>query len=523
VRNLISLLVVLLAGISLVGQTLTSPALEFAASGNNHAHDEFIAGVMSLHNSAYTDAAEHFRAAQRIDPDFVMAYWGEAMTFNHPFWNQQDMAAARRVLLKLGSTRSVRNAKAATPRERAYLNALEILYGDGDRDSRDFAFADEMKKLANTYPQDYEAAAFYVLALLSTRRIGDPAWPEKQATAGAILKAILEKYPKHPGALHYLMHTYDDPEHAPLALDAARNYEKVAVGDFNFHAMHMPSHVYMQLGMWLDVARCNQTAFDASESWVKSQNLNIARQDYHSLEFLQYAQLQMGQYEKARKAMALMLESARQSGFTPMAEEATVMAARTAIETGEWDVLSTIPANNQIPELLFARGLAASHLANLELAKSNASLLDKLARTDTAARRLIHASTEDLLRKLLLARIAVTENRRDDAERLGSEAVNLEAKVNIPAELTGIVKPAPEFYGEILLDLKEPEKAEVQFAAALKQRPGRALALLGLARSRAALKHTNAAREIYAEIAAMWTNADSSLPALQEIHAFLSQ
>src|SRR5579884_1145025 len=198
------------------------PVLEFPATGDAKAHDAFIQGVIALHSSAYDDAAAHFREAAKVDPNFVMAYWGEAMSFNHPFWNQQDLAGARRALTKLGLTRSARSAKAATARERSYLDAVEILYGEGDRDYRDFAFADAMHKLAFDYPQDYEASAFYVLALLSTRRIGDPTYPQNQAAAAAVLKAILQKYPDHPGALHYSMHTFDDPEHAPLALEMAR-------------------------------------------------------------------------------------------------------------------------------------------------------------------------------------------------------------------------------------------------------------------------------------------------------------
>src|SRR5215468_8826659 len=119
----------LLVSVFLISQgpnQTSNPVLEFSATGSPKAHDEFVLGVIALHNSAYDDAVEHFRAAERIDPDFVMAYWGEAMTFNHPFWNQQDIAGARRALMKLAPTRSGREAKATTARERAYLSALEI-------------------------------------------------------------------------------------------------------------------------------------------------------------------------------------------------------------------------------------------------------------------------------------------------------------------------------------------------------------------------------------------------------------
>ena len=484
-----------------------SPVLEFPAAGDPGAHDEFILGVIALHSSAYVDAAEHFRAAAKLDPAFVMAYWGEAMTFNHPFWNQQDIAGARRSLLKLGPTRAARAAKARSVRERGYLNAVEILYGEGDRDRRDFQFADAMKKLAFDNPADYEAAAFYVLALLSSRRAGDQTYPQTQVTAAAILHSILEKYPDHPGALHYLMHTYDDPEHAAHALDAARKYEKVAVPDSSFHAIHMPSHVYAQLGMWADVVRTNQEAFDASDRWVKSKKLPLAGRDYHSLDYLHYAQMQLGQYRKARETL---------SGFAGTNAQAAVMAARFAIETGDWDVLGSFPANNAIPELLFARGLAAIQKADIEGARRVSSTLDSLIQADLAASRRVHASMVDLLMKLLGSRIALAERRLVDADRLASEALQLEHGIDIPAELNGIVKPAAEFFGEILLETKRNGEAAAQFAASLQQSPKRALSMLGLARA-------TGERRAYQELADMWSDADPEEPVVREVRNFLRQ
>jgi len=506
-----------------IGQHKTPPVLEFAATGDAKAQEQFVLGIAELHSSAYDEAAEHFRAAEKIDPNFAMAYWGEAMTFNHPFWNQQDIAGARRTLSKLGPTRSARLAKAATPREKAYLNAIEILYGDGDRDARDIGFATAMKKLAFDYPNDYEAAAFYVLALLSTRRVADPAYPLKQDEAAAICKSILEKYPDHPGALHYLIHAWDDPEHAPIALEVARKYEKLTFPDSDFHAMHMPSHIYSQLGMWQDVVRCNQRAFDASDRWVKSHNLSIGKRDYHSLEYLNYAQMQMGQHAKARESLVVMLKSAEAASLPSLREEAAVMASRFAIETGEWEAIDSFPADAKIPELLLAQGLAALAERHTDLASSKASALEALSRSDLDAGRRIHASTDDLVQKLLLARTAAVENHSGEALRLGLEAVQLEKQLDIPAELNGIVKPAAEFYGEMLLQLNKPDDAEKLFSASLKQRPKRALSLLGLARSRSAVGDKVGASDVYGELARMWSDADSNLAAVQEARRNVSQ
>ncbi len=491
----------------LAGQT--RPVLEFAATGNERAHEEFILGIIALHGSAYDVAAGHFRAAEKIDPNFVMAYWGEAMSFNHPFWNQQDIGGARRALAKLAPTRAARATKAATPREKAYLSAIETLYDDGDRDSRDFAFAESMKRIAMDYPQDYEAAAFYVLALLSTRRVGDATYPQKQESAAAILNAILEKYPEHPGALHYLMHTDDDPEHAAQALQIARKYERIAGTGASPHAMHMPSHIYAQLGLWPDVVRSNQTAFDAS-----------AKKDFHSLEYLQYAQLQMGQYSKAREVLSVMLQAAKLSGLPGMNEEAAVMASRFAVETGDWDSLSSVPATTQIPEVLFARGLASLDKNDGAGASRFASMLETLIQSDLAAQRRVRASTTRVLQRLLEARSALNAGRSADAERLASEAVDLEAQNEIPAEINGIVKPAAEFFGEVLLSSKKANQAAIQFEGSLKQRPKRAMSMLGLARSLTMLNDSRAGQS-YRELAEMWTDADPSLKAVQEVRSFV--
>src|SRR5690242_3852727 len=149
--GLISVLVIL-------AQTALPAPLEFPTSCSTKAQDSFIQGVIKLHNSAYDEAAELFRAAQQTDPQCAMAVWGEAMSFNHPFWGEQDIAGGRRALAKLGTTRSARIAKAPNARERAYLNAVEVLYGDGDKDVRDYGYADAMKKTAFDNPSDYEAA-----------------------------------------------------------------------------------------------------------------------------------------------------------------------------------------------------------------------------------------------------------------------------------------------------------------------------------------------------------------------------
>src|SRR5262245_17910699 len=230
--------------------------VRFANSGSPAAQQDFLTGLAQLHNFEYGPAAELFRKAQKTDPDFAMAYWGEAMTYNHAIWMEQDAAAARAVLQRLGPNPDARLAKAKTEREKDYLRALETLYGEGDKRARDLAYADAMEGVRRKYQDDVDASAFAALALLGTSHGGrDFAIYMRSA---AILEPLFPGYPKHPGIAHYLIHSYDDPIHAPLGLRAAREYSTIAPAAA--HAQHMCSHIFVATGMWDDVVAANEAA-----------------------------------------------------------------------------------------------------------------------------------------------------------------------------------------------------------------------------------------------------------------------
>src|SRR5687768_10380747 len=153
-----------------------------------------------------------------------------------------------------------------------------------------------MEKIYRDYPNDQEAAIFYSLARLGSVRQGDKGF-SRQMQAGAIALDIYQKNPDHPGAAHFIIHAFDDPEHAILALPAAYRYAQIAPEAA--HARHMPSHIFVQLGMWDGVASSNESAWEASDNWVKRKNLPLYLRDYHSLSWLLYAYTQQGRYQKA--------------------------------------------------------------------------------------------------------------------------------------------------------------------------------------------------------------------------------
>src|SRR4051794_39705927 len=277
----------ILGSLAAASAAMASPeelgSIDFPTSGSPAAQPLFLKGALLLHSFEYPDAAEEFRAAQQKEPGFAMAYWGEAMTCNHPLWMQQDRDAARKVLERLAPTRDARRSKAPTERERMYLDAVEILYGEGEKEARDREYAAAMRRLHERFPEDLDAASLYALALLGTcERKRDTA---VYMQAAAIAEDVFAKNPHHPGAAHYLIHCYDDPVHAPLGMRAARVYSKIAPAAV--HALHMPSHIFFASGMWEDSVASNEQSWAASVERAKRKKLSAADHSFHALSWLE--------------------------------------------------------------------------------------------------------------------------------------------------------------------------------------------------------------------------------------------
>ena len=324
-----TLLVVLLILAAQPGARTTPPAqeppaipglgsLDFPTSARGDAQRAFLEGVAWLHSFEYEEALDAFHRAQALDRHFAMAFWGEAMCYNQTLWRHENRDEALRVLGRLAPTAVARRRLAPTLRERGYLAALEVLFGDGEKTDRDRRYAEAMRDLAARFPDDQEATVFAGLAMMALtargaetiRRDGDDpstvalVGSPAQAEAAAIFTRVLERNPWHPGALHYLIHVYDDPEHARLALDAARRYPDVAPQ--SSHALHMPSHIFFQLGLWADAARVDIRSFAASDALVRRKGLPLVLRDHHGLSWLIYEHLQLGRYREAFATIGLV-------------------------------------------------------------------------------------------------------------------------------------------------------------------------------------------------------------------------
>src|SRR6266540_2928352 len=376
-------------------QTVTPRAplgvVKFPNSGSAAAQGDFLRGVAWLHSFGYEEAIDAFRAAQKIDPQFAMAYWGEAMCFNQPLWFHEDVAQGRASLARLGPTPQARTAKAPTRREQMYLSAVEALFGDGDKRARDEAYAAAMAALAAAYPSDDEAQAFHALSLLALLPRGDAALALREK-AGAIAEGVFGRNPKHPGAAHYILHAYDDGRLAARALPAARVYATIAPAAS--HALHMPAHAFVQLGYWDEAAATDERSWDASVAWAARRRLSTALRDFHSLSWLHYEWTQQGRFARAAGALRLVDEAmkvvkpndepgghhygdseiGRGSGLMALRNDRGSMRARSVIEAERWSDMKGQSSFDNIDEL-FALGMSAVKLGDLARADAALKLL----------------------------------------------------------------------------------------------------------------------------------------------------
>ena len=513
--------------LSLLALVVLHP-VRFPNSGSPSAQPSFLRGVTALHNFQYEDAVEAFQEAQGIDREFALAYWGEAMAYNQTLWLNQDADMARRILLRLAPTPEARAAKAKTDREKGYLRAVETLFGSGDRAARDRAYAAEMRALARSYPEDPDVLSFFALALMGQmarspalfREGGDDehqhalVGSQIQKEAAVILERALAWNPAHPGALHYLIHDYDDPDHARLALPAARAYAKVAPE--SSHALHMPAHIFLQLGMWDEAAASDDASFRASDAWVERKGLPVGMRDYHSLSWLLYESLQQGRYQKARETLDLMRPAVEATGAPRLKAILSDMRARCVVETRSFQELATAKDFDTTGEL-FAIGMSAARRGDSRVGEMALAELARRAGSRESGRG---GKDVAVMEKELAALVAVGAGRGSDAVLRMQEAMALEREQPPPLGPPRPIKPAPELFGEILLELGRPREAAAEFARALARWPNRSLTLLGLARASAALGDRDSARRHYRRLLANWRRADPGLPELQEARGF---
>ena len=522
----------------------TSPKLGtvvFPNSGNAAAQPHFLRGVAWLHSFMYEDAIDAFRAAQKADPSFALAYWGEAMSFSQPLWFFEEVPQARAALAKLGATPQERIARAKTPREQGFMRAVEALFGPGDKAARHAEQAAVMAKLAADHPSDDEAQTFYALALLATMPRGDAALPIRQR-AGAIAETVFKRNPNHPGAAHYLLHAYDHGTLAGKALPAARAYAKIAPAAS--HALHMPAHTFLQVGFWDEAAASDEASWNASIAWAKRRGLSIASRDYHSLAWLQYEWTQQGRFSKTKEAIALVelalkapspkpqaasplhsgghgygeqSEIGRGSGEAALRNDRGSMRARYIVESERWADMKGQTTFDNIEEL-FALGLSAVHLRD---AARVAAVIGEFRKAAAPGQPPELREQAEIMLRQMEALDVFARGQHQAAFAILDQAAALQARMPKPIGRPFPVMDVNELYGDLLLQVGRAKEAIGRFDRVLARTPNRSRALLGLARAHRNAGDAANARAAYQRFLTNYRLADPGLPEVAEARGAL--
>lgn len=460
----------IIAGLALCSQVALAQqprlgTVNFPTSGSAAAQPHFLRGVGYLHSFEYNLAAQAFREAQRADPAFAMAYWGEAMTHNHPVWNQQALDSARAILARAPRT--------GTPKERAWLQAALTLYGEGTKPRRDTLYSRAMLRLVDEYPDDHEVRTFAALSLLGLNQ----AVREVTAymRAAALAQPVFEANPDHPGAAHYLIHAFDDPVHAPLGLSAARAYSRIAPDAA--HAQHMTTHIFLAMGMWEQVRSQNEIAANLTR-WAPG----------HYTWWLGYGLLQQGRFADALAHLE-RVRAGMNGAQRGQVNHLTWMRGDYLVNTEDWRAApaSWSIANTASPAVVafdqFVTGFSAARrgdrraagAARIEMVRQ----LDSLrARNDSLPLR-----SMAVLEKELAAMLQIADGQVEAGLTLAREAARIEAALPMEFGPPAVVKPAYELLGELLLEAGQPREAQAAFTRSLELQPGRARSLLGLVRA----------------------------------------
>ena len=472
--------------------------VSFNFTGNDEAQIQFKKGLLFLHSFEYENAREAFQQTQALDSNFYMAYWGEAMTHNHPLWSRSNLDEAKEVLKKLGDTKEHRLNKAPNDYEKDFYNAVEVLYGEGDKIERDDAYAEYMGKLHTKYPDDNEITTFYALSLLGSVEDGrDVTTYEKGAS---LVQEVLDKNPNHPGALHYLIHSFDDPEHAHKALFAANKYSKIAPDAQ--HALHMPSHIFIALGDWDNVINSNIAAYDASKRSVQEKNLTNDKLGFHSLHWLIYGHLQKGEVEKAEKLLRELESSTAGISEPNVASYRTMIESTFRTEIDNWDstflnLESDISELSIIMQVINLQTKARIALANNNL-NSAKSIVDTITKKRKEAEKLmlqqgakmcngvgwynqlptkVDVNQAHILDLEIRALIASAEKNDLLAEDFLKQAMKIQDETSFSYGPPIVAKPSYEMYADWLVTQGREDEAKIQYAKSLEKAPGRRLSL----------------------------------------------
>jgi len=465
-----------------------------------------------------------------------MAHWGVAMTNYHPLWAAPTAAELKR---GLAAVEKAKLTGARTQRERDYIAAIEAFYKDSDKldhRTRTFAYHEAMKRLYETNRSDSEAAVFYALTLIATGTMSNDKTYQREKEAAQILNRVLARQPQHPGVAHYMIHSYDYPALARMALPAARSYAKIAPA--SAHAQHMPSHIFIRLGLWDEAIRSNLEAEASAKAFALRHKMKGAwDEQLHAMDYLAYAYLQSAQ---DRKAWAVLDELQKLQSVEPqtfkVAYAFAAIPARYVLERRKWDEATKLilPANtvSYFPwqhfrwaeaHVNFARAIGFARTGDTASARQE---VEKLAAIRDG---LVIGNGEydwvkqvEIERQVAAAWLALAEGKHDESLKLMRAVADLDDATDKHPVTPGAILPAREQLGELLLELKQPSAALQEFETSLRSAPERFNGLYGAARAATLSADQKKARTYYEKLIALTRQSDTTRPEIDEAKAFLA-
>jgi tetratricopeptide (TPR) repeat protein len=487
----------------------------------------FERGIALLHSFGYEEAGQQFTEIAQKDPSCAMAHWGVAMSLFHQIWERPQESRLQR-----GNTEMETAEKlgAKTDRERAYMSALAVFYRDPsskDYEKRVTAYSDAMGQLYQKYPKDLEAGAFYALSLLAAEPPGDSTHAASKK-AVAVLLPLFQREPEHPGLAHYIIHACDNPQMAPMALEAARRY--AAIAPSSAHAVHMPSHIFARLGLWQEDIQSNLKSVALCE---KSPEMYMHGHELHAMHFLLYAYLQTGQDEAARRivddAEKIIASAPKDDNDSGMLQYFGVASADFpalyALETHHWSDAAALqpPAIAEPQDQMitwWARTIGSAHRGDVETARASAK---KFAEAEEALGKSKYAymlNGPHTSRGEVQAWLAFSEKKNDEAVRLMRQVADTQDQVGKGE----VAIPAREMLADMLLALNQPDQALAEYEKSMKIDPNRFNGLAGAARAAELANQPARATAYYAQLLKNCPDpAHSDRPELHSAQQIISQ
>lgn len=510
--------------------------VNFNVSCTPAAQKQFNRAVAWLHSFEYEEAEKSFTQVTATDPRCGMGYWGIALSNYHPLWAPPTAAELQK------GARAIEKAKyvgARTQRERDYIAAVELFFKDSDKldhNTRSLAYGKAMGQLSQRYPSDREAGVFYALTLIAKGMTAGDKTYASEKEAARILNRVLAREPQHPGVTHYIIHSYDYPALAHLALPAARGYAKIAPA--SAHARHMPSHIFIRLGLWQEAIRSNLDAKAAAEAFAARNRLDgVWDEHIHTMDYLIYAYLQGAQDRQARGVFDELNKMKRAEPETfKVAYAATAIPARYALERRRWDEAARLPLPQGTlgafpwerfrwaeAQIRFARAVGAARTGDATSARQEVEKLADISQALVEVKGSYDwAKQVDIKRQVAAGWLAHAEGKAAEALRLMRAAADLDDATEKHPVTPGAILPAREQLGELLLELKQPSAALREFETSLQSTPNRFNGLYGAARAAARAGAGKKAEGFYQQLVALCRHADADRPEVEEAKAFLA-